>query len=115
MKEKSANEVLRAGSVVVSTAGRDRRRVFIVTDVTEEAGRIMAAVSDGSLRKIAKGKRKNVRHLRVIGAVTENELAKLIDEPSDGFIKKLIGKYDPLQNAAGSSLISRPERGGGEN
>ena len=115
MKEKRAKDIPRTGSVVVSTAGRDRKRVFIVTDVTEEAGRIMTTVADGSLRKRAKGKRKNVRHLRVIGSVSEEELGKLLAEPGDGYVRELIGKYDPLQRAAGSSLISRPERGGGEN
>ena len=92
-----------------------RKRVFIVTNVTEEEGRITATVADGTLRKCAKGKRKNARHLRVIGKVTEDELGELIAGPCDGFVKKLIGKYDPLYKTAGCSEESRPERGGGEN
>ena len=114
MKDKNAKEIPRIGSVVVSTAGRDRKRVFVVTDETVEAGRIMLTVADGSLRRCAKAKRKNARHVRRIASVTEDELEKLTAGPDDGFVKKLIGKYDPL-NKAGSSEESRPERGGGEN
>ena len=110
----NAEVIPRTGSVVVSTAGRDRKRVFVVTDVTEEAGRIMLTVADGSLRKCAKGKRKNARHVRAFASVTESELEKLKAGPDDGFVKKLIGKYDPRTDA-GSSEESRPERGGGEN
>ena len=114
MKDMSVGESPRIGSVVVSTAGRDRKRVFVVTDMAVEAGRIMLTVADGSLRRCAKGKRKNARHVREIASVTEEELEKLGAGPDDGFVKKLIGKYDPL-NKAGSSEESRPERGGGEN
>ena len=52
--------------------------------------------------------------VRIDPSVTEEELEKLGAGPDDGFVKKLIGKYDPL-NKAGSSEESRPERGGGEN
>ncbi len=115
MKDKSAKDYPGIGSVVVSTAGRDRKRVFVVTDVSEDSGRIMLTVADGSLRRCAKGKRKNARHVRQIGAVTKDELEKLSSEPLDGFVRKLIGKYDPRRNAAENSVVSRPERGGGEN
>ena len=114
MKDMSAERIPRIGSVVVSTAGRDRKRVFIVTGITEEAGRIMLTVADGALRRCAKGKRKNARHVRRIADVTEEELEQLTAGPGDGFVKKLIGKYDP-QKRAGCSEESRPERGGGEN
>ncbi len=114
MKDKSAKDYPGIGSVVVSTAGRDRKRVFVVTDVSEDSGRIMLTVADGSLRRCAKGKRKNARHVRAFASVTESELEKLGAGPDDGFVKKLIGKYDP-RTSAGSSEESRPERGGGEN
>ncbi len=114
MKGMSAGKIPRIGSVVVSTAGRDRKRVFVVTDMAVEAGRIMLTVADGSLRRCAKGKRKNARHVRAFAFVTEDELEKLKAGPDDGFVKKLIGKYDPRTDA-GSSEESRPERGGGEN
>ncbi|MBR3640084.1 MAG: hypothetical protein IKN50_05710 [Clostridia bacterium] len=114
MRDPNERDVLGTGSVVVSTAGRDKKRVFVVTDVTVESGRIMLTVADGALRRCADGKRKNARHVRQIAAVTEDELEKLKASPDDGFVKKLIGKYDPL-NKAGSSEESRPERGGGEN
>ena len=114
MRDPNERDVLGTGSVVVSTAGRDKKRVFVVTDETVEAGRIMLTVADGSLRRCAKAKRKNARHVRRIASVTEDELEKLTADPDDGLVKKLIGKYDP-QKRAGSSEESRPERGGGEN
>ena len=100
MKENSERPVPAPGDVVISTAGRDRKRFFIVTEVTEEAGRTMVSVTDGNLRKRSKGKRKNVRHVKVVSAVTDEEREKLLSGSDDGFVRELLGKYDPLYNTA---------------
>lgn len=49
------------GTVVKSTAGRDKGRHLVV--VSCEADRILLA--DGKVRKLAKPKQKNIRHLQL--------------------------------------------------
>ncbi len=65
---------LRSGAVVVSTAGRDRGRAFLVVGLGDE-GRY-ALVVDGQLRRVAKPKKKNPRHLEYRGMVGEELLRK---------------------------------------
>ena len=48
------------GRVVLSRAGRDKGRAFIVTGVADD-GRIY--VADGGLRPLEKPKKKNLRHV----------------------------------------------------
>ncbi len=68
-----ADEV-RPGQVVVSLAGRDRGRPFIVLKVLNER---LVLVADGDLRKVNKPKKKNVRHLQA-GDVSEKVAKKVV-------------------------------------
>lgn len=65
---------LRPGQVVVSLAGRDRGRAFIVLKVLD--GRSVL-VADGVLRKSARPKMKNVRHLSDRGGLDKKVARKL--------------------------------------
>ena len=103
------------GAVVRSVAGRDRRRVFIVTDVTLEGGRVMLTVADGSLRRISDGKRKNARHVKIIAAVTDEEWKRIAERPDDEVMRETLAGYDPLIKSADDGTIYRPDRGGTEN
>ena len=51
------------GTVVLSRAGRDKGKYFVVLALTED--RNYALIADGDLRKVAKPKKKKLMHLRV--------------------------------------------------
>jgi large subunit ribosomal protein L14e len=50
------------GQVVVSRAGRDAGRRFVVVKVVDD---FFVEIADGDLRKIEKPKRKKVKHLNI--------------------------------------------------
>lgn len=62
------------GQYVRSKAGRDRDRVFLVTQVIDEK---FVLIADGDLRRIEKPKKKKIRHLVVINQVSESLKDKL--------------------------------------
>ena len=91
--DKSALPV--PGAVVVSRAGRDRYRTFIITEVLrpqkcEKSLRVLG--SDGKLRKVSSPKKKNLSHLILVGmsekaselisagALTDSSAAELLEE-----------------------------------
>lgn len=62
---------VQVGQVVVSRAGRDKGRGFLVAGLLEGG---YVHIVDGSLRKLARPKKKKLRHLKVEAFVAE-ELA----------------------------------------
>ena len=62
------------GSVAVSTAGRDRCRVFLITGVCDEGAGVVD-IADGKLRKLEKPKRKKLRHLKIVESGTDQREA----------------------------------------
>ena len=82
------------GTVVKSCAGRDRKRVFIVTGITEAADGMRLTVVNGELRKQEKPKTKNPRHVKPIGHLTEEEMLLLAEDGSDETVRTLVQKYD---------------------
>ncbi len=52
------------GDLCISTAGRDKGRVFLVVEVN---GKI-AFVVDGKVRKVTAPKKKNIKHLKSLDA-----------------------------------------------
>ena len=70
------------GSVVLSAAGRDKDRCFIVTDTDGD----YVFIADGRLRCIGKSKRKKKKHLKPLGElstyhsdVTNRELWRMLE------------------------------------
>ena len=49
------------GLIVYSTAGRDKKRPFLVVTVIDDR---TVGVADGKLRSVSKPKPKNIRHVR---------------------------------------------------
>ncbi len=92
MKDVRDNPFL--GAVVRSTAGRDRKRVFIVTDVKMDGPVILLTVVNGSLRRVADVKRKNVKHVKVIGTLTDEEWKEYLSSPDDGTVRRILRRYD---------------------
>lgn len=57
------------GQVVVSKAGRDAGRKFVVVSIINE---LYVEIADGDLRKIEKPKKKKLKHLRITGHVIDH-------------------------------------------
>lgn len=62
------------GRVVVSRAGRDRGRAFLIVGVVDEAHVLL---SDGATRRLARPKKKKLMHLRIEPAVAGEIAEKL--------------------------------------
>ena len=64
------------GRVAMSTAGRDKGRSFIIASIADGNHVFLA---DGMLRKLAKPKRKKLKHIVLQPAVVENIRTKLLE------------------------------------
>ena len=82
-----------AGTVVKSCAGRDRKRVFIVIGTEELCGDTRLLVTDGSLHPVSKPKLKNLRHVRVVGSLTDAEMDEL-KSLDDLTVDRILARYD---------------------
>lgn len=61
------------GAVVISKAGRDIDRKFIIMDIINEE---YVYISDGDLRKVEKPKRKKIKHLIITDEIFNDILSK---------------------------------------
>ncbi|MCX7779970.1 MAG: KOW domain-containing RNA-binding protein [Negativicutes bacterium] len=64
---------LPVGSIVVSSAGRDKGRAYVII---AEADRPFVLVADGRDRKVANPKKKNIRHLIVQSSIAGSPAGK---------------------------------------
>ena len=64
------------GQIVVSKAGRDAGRRFLVTKVIDEQ---FVQITDGDLRRVDKPKRKKIKHLETNGFAAEEIKEKLLN------------------------------------
>jgi large subunit ribosomal protein L14e len=62
------------GQIVISKAGRDSGKSFVVTRVLDET---TVMVADGDMRTVEKPKKKNIRHLELTRIVKENIMGKV--------------------------------------
>ncbi len=70
------------GDIVLSLAGRDKGKIFIITDSVDEQ---YVLVADGKHHKTASPKKKKLKHLEKIGA------CRLDDVPvTDKLLKKIL-------------------------
>ena len=65
-----------AGDIVLSKAGRDKNKHFIVLEVIDEQ---YVMIADGDLRKVDNPKRKKCKHLENTGNKSEWIINKLSD------------------------------------
>ena len=65
------------GQLVLSKAGRDKGKKFIVTTVDKESGYVY--IVDGKLRRVDNPKKKKLKHLEVIG-ITSSKLSEKLKE-----------------------------------
>lgn len=68
---------MRLGQLVSSKAGRDQGKHFLIMEIVKDN---MVLVADGNLRRVEKPKQKNLRHLIIHPAVSENIEKKLSEE-----------------------------------
>lgn len=66
---------IQVGRVVRSKAGRDAGRLFVVSELCNDAQHVM--IVNGLLRKMAKPKKKKIRHLVWQPAVAEEIAVRL--------------------------------------
>ena len=73
------------GRVVYSKAGRDKKRPFIIVGVNDDG---TVDIADGSLRVLAKPKRKNLRHI----VITETRISQ--SGFDDAAIREFLKSYE---------------------
>ena len=80
------------GQVVMSKAGRDKGRIFLVLDIID-AGYV--SIIDGDLRKLDHPKRKKIKHLMVYNTVLSQLNEKLENDIkiNDAYIKELLEPF----------------------
>ncbi|MDD2534015.1 MAG: KOW domain-containing RNA-binding protein [Eubacteriales bacterium] len=87
------NQGLRPGQIVLSKAGHDQNRVYLILEVDAN----FAVCVDGEYRPIDKPKRKRVSHLRPLGELPDDwqiPLKSLHDHgQQNALIRKLIKSH----------------------
>ncbi len=81
------------GSIVYSRAGRDEGRYFMVTAILDHT---YVSIVDGSVRKLAKPKKKKIKHLKNTGEVLDNIAGKILTSAKiyDAEIFSALRKYN---------------------
>ncbi len=81
------------GSIVYSRAGRDEGRYFMVTAILDDS---YVSIVDGSVRKLAKPKKKKIKHLKNTGEVLDNIAGKILTSAKiyDAEIFSALRKYN---------------------
>ena len=62
------------GNIVVSTAGRDKDRIYLIKSIDGD----FAMLVDGNFKKLQNPKRKRLKHLKQTGIVIQAIAAKLL-------------------------------------
>lgn len=65
------------GSIVLSLAGRDSKRLFMVVSADEDNGYVY--IADGKLRQIQHPKKKKCKHLKIVQCGCETLVQALSD------------------------------------
>lgn len=91
MKALKKDEVI--GKVVLSTAGRDKGKYYIIIDVINDNYVLLA---DGGLRPESKPKKKKLRHLRFTDIIAEEIKGEILSggKLSNSTIKKFLQLND---------------------
>lgn len=85
---------LKIGQIVKSKAGRDKGRIFLISEVLDEQ---FVLVSDGDLRKLSAPKKKKAKHLIIYNTVLTEfaEKLKCNENLDDAYIRELLETYKP--------------------
>lgn len=86
------------GEIVISTAGRDQDKYYIVVDILDE--RYIELV-DGDTRKLDNSKKKNIKHIDRTGYVAE-ELSHWLEDGKrirNEDLKRVVRDYEQNKEA----------------
>lgn len=84
---------LRIGQVVKSKVGRDKGKIFTITQILDDK---YVIICDGDIRKISKPKKKKVKHLIIYNTVFE-ELEKKVynnEKITNAFVRRLLKPFN---------------------
>lgn len=90
-------DIVCRGTVVRSTSGRDKHRIFMVTGACDD-GSLCVMIADGALHTLSKPKKKNLRHLVVLAAADEEKTSNL---SSDMALKAFLDAFEERGAAGG--------------
>ena len=81
------------GQVVMSRAGRDKGRIFLVLDIIDAQH---VSIIDGDLRKLDNPKRKKIKHLIVYKTIISELKDKIENDKgiNDAYIRKLLEPFN---------------------
>lgn len=84
---------LTLGQVVISKAGRDAGKKFVITGIIDSS---YVLLSDGSLRKIEKPKRKKIKHIQLTDIILDDLKVKLgaNQKVTNTEIKKALANFE---------------------
>lgn len=68
------SKIFSLGEYVVSKAGRDKDKIFIVTSIVDD---LYVTVADGDLRRVENPKKKKLKHLNPINKISDEIADKL--------------------------------------
>jgi len=86
---------LALGQIVISKAGRDAGRKFVIVKLIDE---LYVMICDGDLRKIEKPKKKKIKHLEItdeIAVPLQEKLEKKMNV-SNADIRKVLVNHDNI-------------------
>lgn len=72
-----SNYAVEIGRIVLSKAGRDKGKYFVICDIIDEE---FVYISNGDLRKLQQPKLKKLKHLHLTPIVLENIKEKLLND-----------------------------------
>ena len=85
-------ENMSVGQVVMSKAGRDKGRIFLILDIIDPG---YVSIVDGISRKLANPKRKKIKHLIVYNTIL-SELKDNLENNikiNDAYIRKILEPF----------------------
>ncbi|MDO4565065.1 MAG: KOW domain-containing RNA-binding protein [Clostridia bacterium] len=82
-----SGEGFKVGDAVLSKAGRDAKRAFVIVEVI---GTDWVMLCDGALRKLNKPKRKKVRHIKKLDKIPPFEAVRRGERILDADVRKYL-------------------------
>lgn len=85
------------GQFVISKAGRDKNRMFIIYNIVDDK---FVTVVDGNLRKIGSPKKKNIKHLLKINEISDRLNRRLSESETitNLMVRREIEKLEEILN-----------------
>jgi ribosomal protein L14E/L6E/L27E len=77
-------EGLRFGQLVISTSGRDVNQFYLIIGMMDDH---FIEIADGVKHSVAKGKKKNLKHVRVLMLIAKEIEERLLNGESIGDIQ----------------------------